>query len=176
MSVNDSAPLLIITSDVAVVGMLSGGFLLGASGNLSQLVPLGNGSVLQKPPNVTGFGDVYMLPEPSEKGQGWSPKQTREAATYTTHLRPVPSHPASISLDHPVAGNNSYRVVVSAQNGDDVPLLLNFESTDLLHWSYTSVLFQGDSSCGPRAECPNYFELNGQMVLFISCPTEGELI
>lgn len=72
----------------------------------------------------------------------------------------------------------SYRMVVSSSTGDGMAngsaLLLNYESSDLLTWNFTSVLYKDDTGCSPRAECANYFELDGVMVLIISCPSSGE--
>ena len=85
----------------------------------------------------------------------------------------------TILLPLAAAGGNSsgYRAVISGSTGDGfktgAPLLLNYASSDLVHWTFSSVLFEGSSDCGPRAECANYFELDGAMVLLVSCPSKG---
>lgn len=62
-------------------------------------------------------------------------------------------------------GDKYYCVVAAAleKHGS----LVLFESDDLLHWSFKSVLLQGEEY-GIMTECPDYFNLNGQDYLAFS--------
>lgn len=58
-----------------------------------------------------------------------------------------------------------YCVIAAAINGNGSIVL--FESEDLLHWSFKSVLLQGEKY-GLMTECPDYFSINGKDCLAFS--------
>jgi beta-fructofuranosidase len=57
-------------------------------------------------------------------------------------------------------------------------VVLHYRSEDLLHWEYLGILLRGDINqtkpfwTGTMWECPNFFKLGGQYVLFFSVQSE----
>lgn len=61
--------------------------------------------------------------------------------------------------------NRAWRAVVGS--GDEKHGKIHmYGTTDLIHWQYVGVLFEGDGSTGNMWECPNFFPLGDKWVLF----------
>lgn len=58
-------------------------------------------------------------------------------------------------------------MVVGSSKGEFGRVLL-YKSSDLFHWEYVNDLVESLGELGTVCECPNFFELDGKYVLFIS--------
>lgn len=63
---------------------------------------------------------------------------------------------------------NKYYSVVASKNELNHGQILLFESNDLISWSFTSILLEGDETQGIMWECPDLFYLDGKDVLIMS--------
>uniref|UniRef100_UPI00403F60D9 glycoside hydrolase family 32 protein n=1 Tax=Candidatus Enterococcus willemsii TaxID=1857215 RepID=UPI00403F60D9 len=73
--------------------------------------------------------------------------------------------------------NEKYYSVVASKNEEDKGRILLFESKDMLNWSFTSILLEGDATQGIMWECPDLFHLDGKDVLIMSpiqIPKKGD--
>jgi beta-fructofuranosidase len=74
----------------------------------------------------------------------------------------------------------SWHMVIGSKIEGEGGLVLHYRSEDLLHWEYLGVLLRGDINqtkpfwTGTVWECPNFFELGGQHVLFFSVQSEPQ--
>jgi beta-fructofuranosidase len=68
--------------------------------------------------------------------------------------------------------NNQWYLVVGACVGKAEKIgdgrILLYESTDLFHWQYKSILFCSNGRYGTMLECPDFFPLNEKWVLIFS--------
>lgn len=63
---------------------------------------------------------------------------------------------------------NLYYSVVASKTKDERGKILLFSSKDLLKWSFTSVLLEGNKKQGIMWECPDLFNIDGEDVLIMS--------
>ncbi len=74
--------------------------------------------------------------------------------------------------------NGSWYMVIGSKIKGQGGLILRYRSDDLVHWEYLGILLQGDINqikpfwTGTIWECPNFFKLDGQYVLFFSVLSE----
>lgn len=61
-----------------------------------------------------------------------------------------------------------YYSVVASKTKDERGRILLFSSKDLLKWSFTSVLLEGNKNQGIMWECPDLFNIDGKDVLIMS--------
>jgi beta-fructofuranosidase len=61
-----------------------------------------------------------------------------------------------------------YYSVLATKTKDERGKILLFESKDLIEWSFTSVLLEGQKGQGVMWECPDLFHLDGKDVLIMS--------
>ena len=66
------------------------------------------------------------------------------------------------------AENGGYRCVVGARRMDKRGVLLLYASEDGFHWRFESALAENDGRFGLMWECPDFFPLEGKLVLFVS--------
>ena len=67
----------------------------------------------------------------------------------------------------------SYYAVVASRTPDDRGQILLFASSNLVDWTFTSVLLEGEKGQGIMWECPDFFPLDDKWVLILS-PIEME--
>lgn len=72
-----------------------------------------------------------------------------------------------------VEHNGLYYSVVASKTAEQRGQILLFQSDDLVHWQFTSILLKGEKEQGIMWECPDLFHLDGKDVLLIS-PIEME--
>lgn len=73
--------------------------------------------------------------------------------------------------------DHTYYSVVASKTIDDCGQILLFQSQDLIHWEYVSVILTGKKDQGIMWECPDLFALEGKDVLIISpiqIPKQGD--
>ncbi len=74
--------------------------------------------------------------------------------------------------------NGSWYMVIGSKIEGQGGLILRYRSNDLRRWEYLGILHQGDITqpkpfwTGSIWECPNFFKLDGQYVLFFSVQSE----
>lgn len=74
--------------------------------------------------------------------------------------------------------NGQWQMVIGARHEGQGGLVLRYRSDDLLHWDYQGILLQGDIHqtrpfwTGTVWECPNFFRLGDQHLLFFSVQSE----
>ena len=61
-----------------------------------------------------------------------------------------------------------YRCVVGARRMDKRGALLLFDSDDGFSWRFVSILAENDGRLGLMWECPDFFQMDGKAVLFVS--------
>ena len=64
--------------------------------------------------------------------------------------------------------DGQYRCVVGARRKDKRGVLLQYESTDGFSWRYIGMLAENDGRFGLMWECPDFFQLDGRHVVFVS--------
>ncbi len=64
--------------------------------------------------------------------------------------------------------DGSYRLLVANLKDDGFGQLLLFKSKNALNWEFEKVFAENDGSYGLMWECPDFFELDGQGVIFVS--------
>ncbi len=62
----------------------------------------------------------------------------------------------------------TYYTVVASKTVDDRGQILLFASSNLVDWSFKSVLLEGEKGQGIMWECPDFFPLDGNWVLILS--------
>ena len=62
----------------------------------------------------------------------------------------------------------SFRVLIGNRPADGSGQILMFKSPDAYHWEYEGVLSANRCRYGRMWECPDFFELDGKMVLLVS--------
>ena len=62
----------------------------------------------------------------------------------------------------------SYYAVVASKTPDDRGQILLFASSNLVDWTFTSVLLEGEEGQGIMWECPDFFKLGDKYVLMFS--------
>ena len=65
-------------------------------------------------------------------------------------------------------GRKYYAVVGSRNKAETVGQALLFESTDMEHWSFKSIMARSEGNQGDMWECPNFATIDGQDVLILS--------
>lgn len=64
--------------------------------------------------------------------------------------------------------NDKYYSIVGSRPADGSGSLLVFESEDAFHWSYKCELEANHNEYGRMWECPDFFEVDGKHVIFVS--------
>lgn len=65
-------------------------------------------------------------------------------------------------------GGKYYAVVGSRNKAETVGQALLFESVDMKHWAFKSIMAQSEGNQGDMWECPNFAEIDGRDVLILS--------
>ena len=74
--------------------------------------------------------------------------------------------------------NESWHMAIGSKIEGQGGLILHYRSADLVHWEYLGILIKGDITettpfwTGTIWECPNFFELDRQYILFFSAQSE----
>jgi beta-fructofuranosidase len=61
-----------------------------------------------------------------------------------------------------------YLCLVGSKTEENLGQFLLFESADLIHWGFKSVMLKGDKSFGTMWECPDMFHIDGKDVIIMS--------
>ncbi len=64
--------------------------------------------------------------------------------------------------------DGTYRMLVSNRPADNSGQLLLYKSPDAFHWEFLKVFAENRNRFGKMWECPDFFELDGKAVIFVS--------